>query len=393
MAYQILSLDGGGSWALLQAMALGDIYGEIPGRDILSRFDLVVANSGGSIVLGGLIENKTPLDIVKLFLTRESREAIFAKTNAVENLLSHIPIFPRYSTAGKLAGLSRAFESVAQSPMSSFSGNSWVKSPNGKDVKLLIVAFDYDALRARFFRSYDAPPGASSDSIPLVQAIHASSNAPIEYFNAPTEWGGRRYWDGAMAGLNNPLLAGAVELITCGVPAHDIVALSIGTGTVRLAPAGAQPPAPRELTEPRQAAGVIHDLGKAAACITDDPPDLATYATHVLLAAACGKDPARLGSVVRLSPVVRPVLDQGGWKAPSSLEDHFPALANLRMDAVEDGQVALLSQLGRSWLTNGVCNQPIRMRPEDLSSLLGEELYSEAKARWLAISAPPRVGQ
>jgi hypothetical protein len=368
-------------------MALANIYDETRGRSILADFDLVVANSGGSIVLGGLIENKTPQEIVDVFLTKGSREAIFAKTNPFENLLSHIPIFPRYSTAGKLQGLSRAFATVAGSPLSSFAGGTWVQSSNGNDVKLLIVAFDYDALRAKFFRSYDTLAGACSDAIPLVQAIHASSNAPVEFFDAPTEWGGRRYWDGAMAGLNNPLLAGVVDLITCGVNACDIVALSIGTGTVRLAPAGAEPSAPRELTEPRQRAGLINDLGKAAACITDDPPDMATFAAHVLLAAACRNDPTKVGSIVRLSPVVRPVLHQGEWKAPPLVGGDFSALTNLRMDAVEQDQVELIAKLGNSWLRDGVCNQPIRMKPEDLSSSLGEEAYSEAIARWRTISA------
>ena len=53
MTHKILSLDGGGAWAMLQAMALGDLFGDRPGWEILAQFDLAVANSGGSIVLGG----------------------------------------------------------------------------------------------------------------------------------------------------------------------------------------------------------------------------------------------------------------------------------------------------------------------------------------------------
>ena len=52
---RILSLDGGGTWALIQARALEKIYGESTrGHEVLRKFDYVVANSGGSIVAGAL---------------------------------------------------------------------------------------------------------------------------------------------------------------------------------------------------------------------------------------------------------------------------------------------------------------------------------------------------
>lgn len=51
--FRILSLDGGGSWALIQVMALQAIYSEnTTGHNVLKDFDLVAANSGGSITLG-----------------------------------------------------------------------------------------------------------------------------------------------------------------------------------------------------------------------------------------------------------------------------------------------------------------------------------------------------
>lgn len=218
MVHRILSLDGGGAWALLQAMALRDLFGDVPGRQILGQFDLAVANSGGSIVLGGLVENKTPSDIIGLFDQQANCEAIFAKTSLIENLLAHIPIFPKYSTAGKLVGLTNIFGATGAQPLSSFVGNTWVQGPNGQDVKILIVALDYDALRARFFRSYGTRHGATADNVPLVQAVHASSDAPVEFFDAPTQWNGHQYWDGAMAGLNNPLMAGVVDMMEAGSP-------------------------------------------------------------------------------------------------------------------------------------------------------------------------------
>ncbi len=383
MVHRILSLDGGGAWALLQAMALRDLFGDVPGRQILGQFDLAVANSGGSIVLGGLVENKTPSDIIGLFDQQANCEAIFAKTSLIENLLAHIPIFPKYSTAGKLVGLTNIFGATGAQPLSSFVGNTWVQGPNGQDVKILIVALDYDALRARFFRSYGTRHGATADNVPLVQAVHASSDAPVEFFDAPTQWNGHQYWDGAMAGLNNPLMAGVVDMMGSGVAGNDIVALSIGTGTVKLVPPQAVPQAPSNLAQPLARSSVLGDVAKAAGCVTDDPPDMATFAMHVILSAARGGDPTVVGPVVRLSPVVRPILENGIWKIPPYLDSsQFQSLTQLGMDAVEQVQVELITALGASWLADGARNQPIRMNSDDLSSSVGEEFYSAAKARW-----------
>jgi uncharacterized protein len=52
MNYRVLSLDGGGTWALIQTKALIALYNDkTSGQSVLQDFDLVAANSGGSIVL------------------------------------------------------------------------------------------------------------------------------------------------------------------------------------------------------------------------------------------------------------------------------------------------------------------------------------------------------
>jgi hypothetical protein len=395
MVTRILSLDGGGTWALLQAMALQNLFGEAPGHQILAKFDLAVANSGGSITLGGLVEDMTPGEIISLFTQQANRQGIFAKTSFVENLLAHIPIFPKYSTAGKLTGLTHVFGALGNLPMSSFQGGGWPAGPNGDPVKLMITAFDYYAARARLFRSYGTSHGATADDIPLVQAVHASSDSPVAFFDAPTSWGGRSFWGGAMAGLNNPLMTGITDLLSDGVKAEDLVVLSLGTGTVKLPaiqPAPPIPAPPVDLAEQPEPPGVLNDLKKAAGCITDDPPDTAAFTAHVLIASARGEDPTAVGSLVRLSPVVRPVLTGQEWELPQGLDiEQFQGLKQLGMDAVEQAEVQLIVDLGHSWLTDGARNQPIRMNSNDLSSSLGEEVYSMAKARWLALCqrAPP----
>lgn len=386
MTFNILSLDGGGAWALLEAMALQDLFDDAPGHQILAHFDLAVANSGGSIVLAGLIENMSPSRIAELFLLQGNRQAIFAKTPFVENLLSHVPIFPKYSSPGKLTGLTGLFGVMGGEPLSSLSARGdWPKGPNGQPVKILIVSFDYDDLRATFFRSYPTSPGAWADDVSLVDAVHGSTNAPVIFFDAPALFANRRYWDGAMGGFNNPLMAGVTDLLAEGASAGEIVALSIGTGTVKLLPPDAKGLADANLKQPLQPQNVLNDLQKAASCINDDPPDNATYTAHVILTGARGGEPTLMGPVVRLNPVVRPVLDGGVWRVPEGLlPSEFDALKALSMDAVEQGQITLIHKLGTSWITGTVPNQPVRMTAE-LKAEPGDETFAEGKTRWRAL--------
>jgi hypothetical protein len=73
MAYRILTLDGGGVWALLQVMALQQLYkDDTQGYDVLKDFNLVAANCGGSITLAGLIMNKRLSKILADFYSSEA---------------------------------------------------------------------------------------------------------------------------------------------------------------------------------------------------------------------------------------------------------------------------------------------------------------------------------
>jgi hypothetical protein len=85
-----------------------------------------------------------------------------------------------------------------------------VRRPGSKeDLHLLITSFDYDRNRATFLRpSVISVPswgrGEGAD-VTVAEAIHASTNAPVNYFDAPAKIAERseRYWDGAVAGCNN----------------------------------------------------------------------------------------------------------------------------------------------------------------------------------------------
>ena len=90
---KILSLDGGGTWAILQAMALQDIYSGIEKiktcGDILDQFDIIVANSGGSLILAALIENKDKdiSTVINLFDSKENRGKLFSSLKFGERSL------------------------------------------------------------------------------------------------------------------------------------------------------------------------------------------------------------------------------------------------------------------------------------------------------------------
>lgn len=101
--YKILSLDGGGTWAMIQAIALAEIYGEdCTGHALLGKFDMVAANSGGALVAAALIENKTLGQICVMFRDTAILEKLFTKLPFYKKFLWGIGyIGPQFSTKAK----------------------------------------------------------------------------------------------------------------------------------------------------------------------------------------------------------------------------------------------------------------------------------------------------
>jgi len=103
--YRILSLDGGGTWSLIQIMALRKLFPDgRKGRAILEEFDLVAANSGGSFVLGGLLEDLTLDELFNYFEDQTKREAIFSPNNSLfyRVLRAIARVGPKHSSQAKL---------------------------------------------------------------------------------------------------------------------------------------------------------------------------------------------------------------------------------------------------------------------------------------------------
>lgn len=408
---RILSLDGGGSWAILQIQALRDMFPQaVTGHDVLRQFDFAAANSGGTIVLAGLIENLPLADIEAFFLDEAARKEVFVRLPWWKRITRLIGLGPRYDAASKIAGLASRMPSHGHTPIIQL--GAVVSAGTGRPFEFLMMTFDYDRRRAVFQRS-DAGSLASSStgSAPgqprlaptLAEAVHSATNAPVDFFDAPARfllWDSglnpaanrdRRFWDGAIGGYNNPTLAAVVEVLSRHVapPPQDIGVLSIGTGTVVLPLQPHYPSAPDILVQKLPEQGLLNDIKTIATAILDDPPDAASFIAHVWLGGtlpARGGPPVSSSPVVRLNPLVQPVRRADGTlAAPSGLGmDEFKALRELEMDAVEQDQVLLIQRFGREWLQDGVTNQAIRGNSITLEAEIGFSRYSDGRAAWLA---------
>jgi len=379
--YRILSLDGGGAWAVLQVMALADMYGpETPGRQLLKQFDMVAATSGGAIVLMGLVENRTLGEIERIFSDKRERKKIFRRLPwwrrwlRLGVLLRIFDLGSRYSSVGKLKGLEALAVNTRDHRLDELPG-IFADLPD-----LLITSFDYDRSRAALHRSN--PKSAAAPQPPvgrprLHEAVHASSAAPVMFFDEPAMVDGLRFWDGAIGGNNNPALLALVEALANGIDRSRIELLSIGTGSIRVF---AVPP----VIEP---ATTLGDIKKMATSVLDDPPDAATFHSHIVVGGrtpTAGEQVAD-GKVVRMSPVLRYTKDESGQLTripPGLSQEEFSALQDIDMDAVKPAEFDLVKKFGELWLTDEMPNQSIRSN-RIFECEIGHVTYSEARQRWL----------
>lgn len=395
MGYRILSLDGGGAWALIEVRALIDLYDKnTTGHQVLADFDLAAANSGGSLVLGGLVENLTLGELLSYFEDESKRKSIFSPTRSWGNdaLRALTGLGPKYDAEAKLPALQGLLPARGNLSMSAAAAGI---RRGGKDidVHLLIVGFDYDRNRASFFRSAHAGTSGGNlgvgdtSKITLAEAIHASTNAPVNYFDGPAVFpdGPGRYWDGGVTGCNNPVLAAVTEAIVLGAAPKNIGALSMGTGTVAL-PWPRPGDSPSIYLQALSETGPVPDLRKLATSILDDPPDIASFIAHVMTGAGRGTAGAPADSrVVRLNPLIAPVPGgaPGIWKAPGTMTAaQFKFIRDLDMDAVEQSQVVTISAYADLWIRGGAPNQPVRMNSDILSAEVGHLSFGDAAAAW-----------
>ncbi len=256
--YKILSLDGGGSWAILQVLTLKDIFQkkypnkEMKGHEVLRHFDLVIANSGGSMVLAALACNWTFDEIIKLFDDKETREKIFKKLNFRQRyfpanlmrLFGVKSIGTRYSTTAKKSALVDILRIDNKKKLNDVTLSKLPKIIGKESLEIVVTTFNIINKRAKLFRSNKNSKARAEvvaglnhfDEVNLVEAIHGASNAPVNYFDFPAifspEGTRRRFylWDGALGGFNNPVMAGITEAFANNIDRENICVLSIGTG-------------------------------------------------------------------------------------------------------------------------------------------------------------------
>lgn len=420
---RILSLDGGGSWAILQAMALHNIYEDDTGHDILSRFDLAVANSGGSIVLALLLLNWRPSEIRNLFSSKDVREDIFVKNFGPR------PHGNRYKASEKQVGFSEQY--VGKNGFV-YNGTALLGDivnamhkgiDNGRHCEVVITGFDYDEDRSIFFKSSDgsgsSPRGRQKDRrhnldirpnvVSLVDACHVATNAPVLYFDDPAyvivDGKPLRGWDGAIGGYNNPILAGITEALTLyKCKPEDLKVLSIGTANVWQPMQGRTDyqAAHRKLFRKREDDRWSTELTKLAKSITGEPPASATYVAAFML----GYHPPFDASLferpfndkgfrlVRLNPMIQPEVDSqdGRWHCPPWAKNNdgsddigkFIDAVELDMDAIEEDEVELIIKIGNAWLKGDADNQLI-VSSGATHRRRGFKTYSEARDAWLAL--------
>ena len=386
--YRILSLDGGGTWALVQARALMKVFPDAGGHDVLRPFDLVVSNSGGSTVAASLAVGQSPADIADFILDPDRRRLGFEPTWAERLRLARILPLPRFRTKAKRSSLRRELGKDSETKLT-----EW-QQRFGARPDLVIPAFDCDTERATFFRTNASSLAASRTAsgppnATLLDAVHASTTAPIVFFDEPAAIEGRKFWDGAVAGYNNPVLAGVVEAHANEVPLESIRVLSLGSGSVRRPLGGplADPRFSRPFTP-----GLVSGWREFGTAILDDPPDAATFIAHVTLGGRLPKDGEAIvsGPVVRMAPVVRPVWNEQrrDWAWPSALADSdWARLTRLALATIEQRDIELVDSLAAAWINDLVPNQPIRST-KYMTAEIGHDTFTASLAaanEWLRL--------
>tara|TARA_R110002051_G_scaffold137916_2_gene210510 strand:- start:14664 stop:15869 length:1206 start_codon:yes stop_codon:yes gene_type:complete len=396
--YKILSLDGGGSWAIIQLLTLKDKYGNAEGYEILKKFDLVIANSGGSIVLAALAENYTIDKAISLLKEKKNRELIFHKNSFKDRYfpVDYLGLFnagfgPKYSQKRKKEAFESLFPEIDKVQM-----HELPKLIGNESLKIVVATYDALNNRAKFFKSFYTDP-ERKDSVRLTQAINGSSNAPVQYFDFPARFKAQgsdvfyELWDGALGGFNNPILAGIIEAYKLGVDLKTIRVVSLGTSNSLMSA-----DAKENFWDWKQVALIFKGKKFAfskwkpqfnffketvlhqAKTILYQPPDTANYIAMMFLKAATGM--ALNEQIIRLSPLIH-----FDTNTPKELIPLVQELYTLDMDLTKDEEIDTLIKCFNAWKAGQLYNQPIEFKVErnnDLILLQGDKWYHEGMDRW-----------
>lgn len=393
--FKILSFDGGGTWSIIQLLTLKERYGgERKGHDILKEYDLVISNSGGSIVLATLCCNWSLDQAIQFFNNECQRVRIFVKNGFLQryfptNILRFFGFGPKYSTDEKYEALADIFKEVDGKELKD------LPAYVGKD-SLKIVVCNYDAInnRAKFFKSYKGK-SESFESVDFIRSIHGSSNPPVNYFDFPARFevkGGKSddffAWDGALGGFNNPVAAGVIEAINLDVDKESIFVVSLGTYNKSM-PKGEEDKFKNQYQRLKKNRYFLFGKGcnfffktttHLARSILYGPPDWANYVAYVLRFNGSEDHTNNIKQFIRLSPMIHTNSDM--------IEDTkclMDKLYPLDLDLIKECDVKLVRKCFEAWKKGEMINQPIRGRIDEkgnLSHKIGFPSFEEGMLAW-----------
>ena len=398
--YKILSLDGGGSWALIQILSLKERYKDKTGHQILKEYDMVVANSGGSIVLAALACNWTLDETVELFDKEELRKKIFypnpfSKRYFPTGITKWFGFGPKYSTTKKYEAFNEIFKVIKSRNMDE------LPEYIGKSkLKIIVATFDSLNNKAKFFRSYSYP-GKTYDKINLIKAVHASSNAPVNYFDFPAKFkakGTEQFyylWDGALGGFNNPLTAAMVEAFYAGVPKESIQVVSLGTGNKLMSQHDKEYfyKLYRNVLEHRKSKPFLglKFFGKTvmnlAKTILYEPPDWANYVSYIMRFSDNLQNPEEnIKQFIRLSPMIH--VQPGFHDDNEKIKEFIYKLYAMDMDLSKQKDIEAVKQCFTEWKNGNILNQPVKgsiSRDNKLDYSVGHKFFRDAFEDWKKI--------
>ena len=214
-SFRILSLDGGGIRGLFTATLLGRLLARRP--KLVASADLIAGTSTGGILALGLAAGLEPSQLARLY--SEQGAKIFDDSTWDEIRDLGRAIGADYDQRALGAELVRQFGQATLGDLRK---------------RVLIPTFDLDApakrgrprmWKPKFFHNF---PGSDSDRREKVVDVALRTSAAPTYF--PTYQG---YVDGGLV-ANNPSMAAVAQALdprAAGRGIHELVVLSIGTGT------------------------------------------------------------------------------------------------------------------------------------------------------------------
>ena len=394
MGYRILSMDGGGSWALIEVRALIELYSPTTtGHEVLADFDLVAGNSGGSQVLAGLLEDLTLKDLLAYYQDEAMRRSLFSPTpNWLYRWLNrHIDIGPAYSTHRKLE--------VLQEHLPKTGSKTLAEAAKG----LGRGAADIHRLDHRFRlrrQSLGLLPlgvdlGSGLGPWPCGRCDACRGNPCLdqctgELFRRPGNPAQRRallgwrYHGLQQSDRSPPSPRRSAEgkrrpISSCSawVPAR-----------CRCRPAVRRTRPNSPFVRPPGKTGLLNDIHRLATSIMDDPPDVATFLAHVMTGGDTNIAGSPASRVVRMNPKISPVGAPGAWGPPGKMTDQqFKDISTLAVDALEQKDVDKIAAYTELWLKGEVPNQPIREDTTTMKLELGSATFKEAASLWQGLKS------